>query len=156
MQNPPGAWQGYSWRAHLSLWANWAYWIQAEVLAGATDLAEFVGASLGFELLFGVTLLQGAPWRGSMKTLRRRSTAGGTSSRNRDAAPKARGRSLGRLLRMGASPPAQPRPHVPLLSVNACARFTGPARERGCEAPLSAMSNALPETSLADVRRPRS
>jgi manganese transport protein len=46
--------------AHLPPWANWAYWIQAEILAVATDLAEFVGAALGFELLFGVTLLQGA------------------------------------------------------------------------------------------------
>lgn len=46
--------------AHLPPWANWAYWIQAEILAVATDLAEFVGAALGFELLFGMTLLQGA------------------------------------------------------------------------------------------------
>ncbi len=26
----------------------------------ATDLAEFIGAAIGFKLLFGVTLLQGA------------------------------------------------------------------------------------------------
>jgi hypothetical protein len=47
-------------REHLPPWATWAYWVQAEILAIATDLAEFVGAALGFELLFGVTLLQGA------------------------------------------------------------------------------------------------
>lgn len=38
----------------------WFYWIQAEIIAMATDLAEFIGAALGFKLLFGVTLLQGA------------------------------------------------------------------------------------------------
>lgn len=38
----------------------WAYWIQAEIIAMATDLAEFVGAALGFKLLLGVSLLQGA------------------------------------------------------------------------------------------------
>ena len=31
-------------------------WIQAEVIAMATDLAEFVGAALGFNLLFGIPL----------------------------------------------------------------------------------------------------
>ncbi len=36
------------------------YWIQTEVIAIATDLAEVIGASLGFKLVFGVTLLQGA------------------------------------------------------------------------------------------------
>lgn len=38
----------------------WAYWIQAEIIAIATDLAEFIGAAIGFKLLFGITLLQGA------------------------------------------------------------------------------------------------
>ncbi|MBK4765049.1 MAG: divalent metal cation transporter [Pantoea sp. Brub] len=38
----------------------WFYWIQAEVIAMATDLAEFVGASLGFKLLFNISLIQGA------------------------------------------------------------------------------------------------
>jgi manganese transport protein len=45
-------------RAHLPPWASWAYWVQAEVLAMATDLAEFVGAALGFQLLFGITLFE--------------------------------------------------------------------------------------------------
>lgn len=38
----------------------WFYWIQAEIIAMATDVAEFIGAALGFKLLFGVTLLEGA------------------------------------------------------------------------------------------------
>ena len=31
-------------------------WLQAEVIAMATDLAEFVGAAVGINLLFGVPL----------------------------------------------------------------------------------------------------
>lgn len=38
----------------------WFWWIQAEVIAMATDLAEFIGAAIGFKLLLGVSLLQGA------------------------------------------------------------------------------------------------
>lgn len=38
----------------------WAYWVQAEIVAIATDLAEFIGAAIGFNLLLGVTLLEGA------------------------------------------------------------------------------------------------
>ncbi|MGL6000846.1 MAG: Nramp family divalent metal transporter [Plesiomonas sp.] len=38
----------------------WGYWIQAEIMAMATDLAEFIGASIGFKLLLGVSLLEGA------------------------------------------------------------------------------------------------
>ncbi|MDX5630008.1 MULTISPECIES: Nramp family divalent metal transporter [unclassified Brenneria] len=38
----------------------WAYWVQAEVIAMATDLAEFIGAAIGFKLLLGVSLLEGA------------------------------------------------------------------------------------------------
>ncbi|KOC92324.1 Nramp family divalent metal transporter [Winslowiella iniecta] len=40
--------------------AVWFYWVQAEIIAMATDLAEFIGAAIGFKLLLGVTLLQGA------------------------------------------------------------------------------------------------
>lgn len=40
--------------------AVWFYWIQAEIIAMATDLAEFIGAALGFKLLLGLTLLEGA------------------------------------------------------------------------------------------------
>lgn len=38
----------------------WFYWVQAELIAMATDLAEFLGAALGFQLLFGLPLLWGA------------------------------------------------------------------------------------------------
>ncbi len=40
--------------------AVWAYWVQAEIIAMATDLAEFIGAAIGFQLLLGVSLLEGA------------------------------------------------------------------------------------------------
>lgn len=40
--------------------AIWAYWVQAEIIAMATDLAEFIGAAIGFKLLLGITLLEGA------------------------------------------------------------------------------------------------
>ena len=36
---------------------NIVLWLQAEVVALATDLAEFVGAALGLHLVFGVPLL---------------------------------------------------------------------------------------------------
>lgn len=38
----------------------WMYWIQAEIIAMATDLAEFIGAAIGFQILLGVSLLNGA------------------------------------------------------------------------------------------------
>lgn len=38
----------------------WFYWVQAEIIAMATDLAEFIGAAIGFKLVLGVSLLQGA------------------------------------------------------------------------------------------------
>lgn len=40
--------------------AVWFYWIQAEIIAMATDLAEFIGAAMGFKLIFGFSLLEGA------------------------------------------------------------------------------------------------
>jgi manganese transport protein len=36
---------------------SWCMWLQAEVMAMATDIAEFVGAALGLNLLFGIGLL---------------------------------------------------------------------------------------------------
>jgi manganese transport protein len=36
---------------------TWAMWIQAEIMAMSTDIAEFLGAALGLNLLFGVPLL---------------------------------------------------------------------------------------------------
>jgi manganese transport protein len=47
-------------RDHLPPWGTYLYWLQAEILAIATDLAEFVGAALGFQLLLGMSLLEGA------------------------------------------------------------------------------------------------
>lgn len=47
-------------QARLPRPAVWAYWIQAEIVAMATDLAEVIGAAVGFQLLLGVSLLQGA------------------------------------------------------------------------------------------------
>ena len=37
--------------------ANFGLWVQAEIVAMATDLAEFVGAAIGLNLLFGIGLL---------------------------------------------------------------------------------------------------
>ncbi len=36
---------------------SWGMWVQAEAMAMATDIAEFVGAALGLNLLFGVPLV---------------------------------------------------------------------------------------------------
>src|SRR5690349_154199 len=45
-------------RAHFPKPVVWALWGLAEVVAMATDLAEFLGAALGFNLLFHIPLLQ--------------------------------------------------------------------------------------------------
>ena len=37
-----------------------ALWVQAELIAMATDLAEFLGAALGFHLLLGIALFPAA------------------------------------------------------------------------------------------------
>jgi manganese transport protein len=47
-------------RLHFSPWLVYPLWVVAEVMAMATDLAEFVGASLGFNLLFHIPLLVAA------------------------------------------------------------------------------------------------
>lgn len=44
----------------LPRWAVWPYWIQAEIVVIATDLAEFIGAAVGFKLVFGLPLMMGA------------------------------------------------------------------------------------------------
>ena len=41
-------------RDHLPRWAAIGLWLQAELMAMATDLAEFVGAAVALDLLFGV------------------------------------------------------------------------------------------------------
>lgn len=43
-------------RGHFPRWLVWFMWGLMEVVAMATDLAEFLGAALGFNLLFGVPL----------------------------------------------------------------------------------------------------
>src|SRR3954463_3241830 len=47
-------------REHFSRRTSFALWIQAEVIAMATDLAEFLGAAIGFHLLFGIDLFPAA------------------------------------------------------------------------------------------------
>jgi manganese transport protein len=44
-------------RAHLPRAVSRGLWVQAELVAMATDLAEFLGAALGLNLLFGVPAL---------------------------------------------------------------------------------------------------
>jgi manganese transport protein len=44
-------------RARFPRWTSWGLWIQAEIMAMATDVAEFLGAAIGLNLLFGVPLL---------------------------------------------------------------------------------------------------
>ena len=43
-------------REHLPRWATYAMWVLMEVVAMATDLAEFLGAALGFYLLLDMPL----------------------------------------------------------------------------------------------------
>ena len=43
-------------REHFSRPVTWGLWAQAEIVAMATDLAEFVGAAIALNLLFGVPL----------------------------------------------------------------------------------------------------
>src|SRR6266536_4601309 len=47
-------------RERFSRRTSFALWIQAEVIAMATDLAEFLGAALGFHLLLGIALFPAA------------------------------------------------------------------------------------------------
>jgi manganese transport protein len=44
-------------REHFPRAFTWSMWVQAEVMAMSTDIAEFLGAALGLNLLFGVPLL---------------------------------------------------------------------------------------------------
>jgi manganese transport protein len=43
-------------REHLPAWSVWGLWGLMEIVAMATDLAEFLGAAIGFNLLFGIPL----------------------------------------------------------------------------------------------------
>jgi len=44
-------------REHYPRRLSWGMWVQAEVISMSTDVAEFLGAALGLNLLFGVPLL---------------------------------------------------------------------------------------------------
>jgi manganese transport protein len=44
-------------REHFPRAFTWGMWVQAEIMAMSTDIAEFLGAALGLNLLFGVPLL---------------------------------------------------------------------------------------------------
>jgi manganese transport protein len=44
-------------RSRYSRRASWGLWIQAEIIAMSTDIAEFIGAAIGLNLLFHVPLL---------------------------------------------------------------------------------------------------
>ena len=44
-------------RDEFPRWVVWSMWVIAEIVAMATDLAEFLGAALGFYLLFHIPLL---------------------------------------------------------------------------------------------------
>jgi manganese transport protein len=46
-------------REHFPRPVVWGMWVLAEIVAIATDLAEFLGAALGFQLLFHIPLLWG-------------------------------------------------------------------------------------------------
>ena len=43
-------------RERFPLPVSWGLWVQAELIAMATDLAEFIGAAIALNLLFGVPL----------------------------------------------------------------------------------------------------
>ena len=47
-------------RERFSRKTSFALWIQAEIVAMATDLAEFMGAAIGLDLLFGISLFPAA------------------------------------------------------------------------------------------------
>jgi manganese transport protein len=46
-----------SFRDHYPRALSWAMWIQAEIISMSTDIAEFLGAALALNLLFGVPLV---------------------------------------------------------------------------------------------------
>jgi manganese transport protein len=50
-------------RASYPRWFVWLLWVMMEIVAMATDLAEFIGAAVGLQLLFGLPL-----WMGGLVT----------------------------------------------------------------------------------------
>ncbi|MGH3185114.1 MAG: Nramp family divalent metal transporter, partial [Streptosporangiaceae bacterium] len=53
-------------RAHYPRALTWGMWVQAEIIAMSTDIAEFLGAAIGLNLLFGVPLLPAALMTGAI------------------------------------------------------------------------------------------
>ncbi|KAJ1683434.1 hypothetical protein LUZ63_021351 [Rhynchospora breviuscula] len=49
-------------------WARRAYWLQAELVAMATDIAEVIGGAVALQLLFGVPLVWGGLLTGIVST----------------------------------------------------------------------------------------
>lgn len=47
-------------------WARRAYWLQAELVAMATDIAEVIGGAIALNLLFGIPLLWGGAITGAV------------------------------------------------------------------------------------------
>ncbi|MGZ4942277.1 MAG: Nramp family divalent metal transporter, partial [Halobacteriota archaeon] len=56
-------------RLHFSTPVTYAMWITSEIGAMATDIAEFLGASIALNLLFGIPLLYAALITGVMTYL---------------------------------------------------------------------------------------
>ncbi len=50
-------------------WARRAYWLQAELVAMATDIAEVIGGAVALELLFGLPLVWGGALTGAVSIL---------------------------------------------------------------------------------------
>ena len=48
-------------RAHYPRALTWGMWVQAEIVAMSTDIAESLGGAIGLNLLFGVPLFPAAP-----------------------------------------------------------------------------------------------
>jgi manganese transport protein len=47
-------------RAHYPRWLCYTFWVTQEITAMATDLAEFLGAAIGINLLFGIPMFGAA------------------------------------------------------------------------------------------------
>src|SRR5437868_11921408 len=75
-------------------------WLQAEAIAIATDLAEFLGAALGFQLLTGIGLL---PAAGSRRCVRSQSSACSATAFGRSRSEE---RRVGKECRAGGAPSA--------------------------------------------------
>ena len=50
-------------------WQRWLYWLQAEIVAMATDLAEVIGGAIALNLLFDLPLLAGGVITGTVSMI---------------------------------------------------------------------------------------